>query len=176
MWRYSSKMYQLALISFSLCDFTYKLLCLQTIWIPSTVKPGSETTFLASRVTYENISLELIHYTYCLMNYDVQYAFIFIGSIVLTLVVVIPLPHGFCFVMKLFPIRVIELLEPLVLSRKADGIFALLKSIRWEINVWVTLGDYMIKTQNWENKSVLSRKSIRQKQIFLCRRQYCGYK
>ena len=59
--------------------------------------------------------------------------------------------------MKLFWIRVKELLEPIVLERKGDGVLLFLKAFSWETDLWVTLGDFMVKKPaNLQGKSVFS--------------------
>ena len=47
--------------------------------------------------------------------------------------------------LKLFAVRVKELLEPIVLWTKADGFLLFLKAFSWETDLWVTLGDFMVK-------------------------------
>ena len=61
---------------------------------------------------------------------------------------------------KLFLIRVKELFEPIVLRKKGNGFLLFLKAFSWEIDLWVTLGDFMV---NLERKSLFNWKSIRQK-------------
>ena len=39
--------------------------------------------------------------------------------------------------------------------------FGLFKSIFWETDLWVTLGDFMLKTQNLEGKSVFNWKLVK---------------
>ena len=46
---------------------------------------------------------------------------------------------------KLFSIRVKELFEPIVLKKKGDGFALFLKAFSWEIDLWVTLGDFTVK-------------------------------
>ena len=53
--------------------------------------------------------------------------------------------------MKLLSIRVKELFVPVALSKKkSDGFLLILKAFSWETDLWVTLGDFTVKTQNWE--------------------------
>ena len=70
--------------------------------------------------------------------------------------------------LKLFSIRVKELFEPTVLQKKARGFCSFLKVFSWEIDLWVTLGDFTVKMQNWEGKSVFNWKMIKLKQNMLC--------
>ena len=58
--------------------------------------------------------------------------------------------------MKLFSIRVIEIIWAYYLERKKGGqrVLLFLKAFSWETNLWVTLDDFPVKTQNWEAKSV----------------------
>ena len=41
-------------------------------------------------------------------------------------------------------------------KKKGDGFLLFSKAFSWEIDLWVTLGGFTVKTQNWEGKSVLS--------------------
>ena len=47
--------------------------------------------------------------------------------------------------LKLFLIRIKELLEPIVLRKKGDGFLLFLKAFSWETDLWVTLGDFTVK-------------------------------
>ena len=53
--------------------------------------------------------------------------------------------------LKLFSIRVKDLFEPIVLQKKkkkkkkGDGVLLFLKAFSWETDLWVTLGDFMVK-------------------------------
>ena len=49
--------------------------------------------------------------------------------------------------LKLFLIRVKELFEPIVLWRNCDGCLFVLKAFSWEIDLWVTLGEFELKRQ-----------------------------
>ena len=69
--------------------------------------------------------------------------------------------------LKLFSIRVKELSEPIVLWRKGDRFQLFLQAFSWETNLWVTRGDFTVKTQNWEGKSVFNWKSIKLKRNVL---------
>ena len=61
----------------------------------------------------------------------------------------------------MFSIRVNELFEPIVLQKKkSDGFLHFLKEFSWETDLWVTLGEFTVKTQNWEGKSVYNWKSV----------------
>ena len=59
-------------------------------------------------------------------------------------------------ILRKLPTSVKELLEPIVLWRKGDGVLLFLKAFSWETDLWVTLGDFALKTQNWEGKSVIN--------------------
>ena len=56
--------------------------------------------------------------------------------------------------MRLFPNKVKELFEPIVLQRKGDRCLLFLKAFSWETNLWVTLADFAFKMPNLEEKSV----------------------
>ena len=49
----------------------------------------------------------------------------------------------------MFSIRIKELFEPIVLQKKkkkkGDGFLLFLKAFSWETDLWVTLGDFMVK-------------------------------
>ena len=47
--------------------------------------------------------------------------------------------------LKLFPIRVKELFEPIVLRKKGDGFLLFLKAFSWETDLWVKLGKFTVK-------------------------------
>ena len=47
--------------------------------------------------------------------------------------------------LKLFSIRIKEMLEPIVLRNKCDGFLLFLKAFSWETDLWVTLGDFTVK-------------------------------
>ena len=69
--------------------------------------------------------------------------------------------------MKLFSVRVKELFEPICLRKKeADGFLLLLKAFLWETYLWLTLGDFMLKTQICEGKFVFNWKSIEWKRFW----------
>ena len=81
-----------------------------------------------------------------------------------------PLAIMFCYLefklryftnLKLFSIRVKELFEPIVLRKKCRRVLLFSKTFSWEIDFWVTLDDFTVKTQNWEGKSVFNWKSIK---------------
>ena len=55
--------------------------------------------------------------------------------------------------------------------KKRRWVFALFKSILFRTDLWVTLGDFTLKTQNWEGKSVFDQKSIKCKRNVMCGRQ-----
>ena len=58
----------------------------------------------------------------------------------------------------IFSIRVRELFEPIVLLEKGDRFLLLfLKAFSWETDLWIPVGDFAIKTQNLEGKSVLTK-------------------
>ena len=57
----------------------------------------------------------------------------------------------FLFPLKLFSIRVKELFVPiLVLWKIVDGFLLFLKAFSCNNDLWVTLGDFTVKTQNLE--------------------------
>ena len=64
--------------------------------------------------------------------------------------------------LKLFSIRVKELFEPIVL------LFS--KAFSWETDLWVTLGDFIVKTQNLEGRSALNSKSTKYTRNVVCGR------
>ena len=68
---------------------------------------------------------------------------------------------------KLFSIRVKELFESILLQ-KSDRFLLFLKAFSWDTDLWVTLSDFTVKTQNWEGKSVFNWKSIKLKRNVLC--------
>ena len=72
---------------------------------------------------------------------------------------------NFAINLKLFSIRLQELFELIVLrkkkKKKGDGFLLFLKAFSWETDLWVSLGDFTVKTQNWEGKSVVNWKSIK---------------
>ena len=47
--------------------------------------------------------------------------------------------------LKLFSIKVKELLEPIVLQKKGNGCLLFLKAFSWETDLWVTLCKFMVK-------------------------------
>ena len=49
-----------------------------------------------------------------------------------------------------------ELFEPIVLQEKKRRFLLFLKAFPWETDLWVTLGDFTVRTQNWEGKSVFN--------------------
>ena len=55
--------------------------------------------------------------------------------------------------LTLLSIRVKELFKPIVLRKKADGFLLFLKAFSWETDLWVTVGNFTIKTKIWERKS-----------------------
>ena len=65
--------------------------------------------------------------------------------------------------LKLFSLGIKELFEPIVLrnKKKGDRLLFFLKAFSWETDLWVTLGDFTGKTQNWERKSVFNWKSTK---------------
>ena len=46
--------------------------------------------------------------------------------------------------------------EPIVLSKKFDRFLFFLTAVSWETDFWIPLGDFALKTQNWEEKSVFN--------------------
>ena len=46
-------------------------------------------------------------------------------------------------------------------KKKCNRFLLFLKVFSWETDLWVTLGDFVVKTQNWEGKSVFNWKSIK---------------
>ena len=47
------------------------------------------------------------------------------------------------------------------MGKKGDGLLLFLKAFSWETDLWVKLGDFKVKTQNWEGKSVFNWKSTK---------------
>ena len=45
----------------------------------------------------------------------------------------------------IFSIRVNELFEAIVLRKKGDGFLLFLKALSWGTDLWVTLGDFIVK-------------------------------
>ena len=62
--------------------------------------------------------------------------------------------------LKLFSVGIKELIEPIVLWKKADGFLFFLKALSLETDILVTLTDFIVKMQNLEGKSVFNWKSI----------------
>ena len=50
--------------------------------------------------------------------------------------------------------------------KKADGFLLFLKAFSWETDLWVTLGDFMVKTQNWEGKSAFNENQLGRNEIW----------
>ena len=45
----------------------------------------------------------------------------------------------------MFSIRVKELFDPIVLSKKGDGFLLFLTTFSWETDFWILLGDFALK-------------------------------
>ena len=68
----------------------------------------------------------------------------------------------------MLPIRVKELLEPIFIHKKKPaGFCSFLKAFSWETDLWVTVDDFKLNTQSWEDESVFNQKSIKKKRNFL---------
>ena len=61
---------------------------------------------------------------------------------------------------KLFSIRVKELFEPIVFSKKSDGFLLFLRAVSWEPDFWISLGDFALKNVKMGKKSVFNYKFI----------------
>ena len=73
--------------------------------------------------------------------------------------------------MKLFSISVKELYELDSVEEKADVFFVsfvclfvclfhILKVFSWDTDLWISVGDFTVKTHNWAGKSVFNKKLV----------------
>ena len=72
----------------------------------------------------------------------------------------------------MFSIRVKELFEPIVLRKQGDTFLLFSKAFSGETDLSVTLGDFTVKMQNWEEKSVLTENQCSRKELWCAADNY----
>ena len=85
----------------------------------------------------------------------------------------------FCFVLFFF------FFDPIVLWQKRWWFFVILKAFSWDTDLWVTLGNFTVNMQNFEEESAFNGKSISRNEMwcgidnhnkyYMCHQERCEY-